>query len=168
VKPINSKDRNKAIFQFTILLLITICIVIMAVFFDHKVPLKENAYLRSKMKNTEYLVSMENDFALKMERIKSLIDSMDAPGVNSDYISQLISTRLAEMQTTMPPDSTFRRMMYNNIIQSYLELKNAKAALIQLNDVQTELDEYSQLIEQYKTDLAQSQRDLDLCRRLSY
>jgi hypothetical protein len=70
------------------------------------------------------------------------------------------------MQTSLPADSTFRHQMYINIIQSYLELKNAKASLIELNDAQSELQEYSTLVEQYKNDLSQAQRDLDLCRQL--
>ncbi|MBN2484900.1 MAG: hypothetical protein JXB34_02895 [Bacteroidales bacterium] len=166
MKPLNNSERNKAIFRFVILLTITIVIIIMAIFFDHRVPTVENRYLRSQIKNTERLIEQEEIFAKKMGKIKSLIDSMGQKGVNSDYIGQLISANLAEMQTSLPSDSTFRHAMYINIIQTYLELKNAKASLIGLGDVQKELEEYSLLVDKYRADLEQVHRDLDLCRQL--
>jgi hypothetical protein len=138
----------------------------MAVFFDHKVPTVENRYLRSQMKNTEKLLQVEEDFAHQMDRVKSLIDTMDQPRVNTEYIEQLISARLAEMQVTLPSDSTFRHDMYSNIIQTYLELKNAKSSLIKLADVQKELEEYSELVDRYREDLEQAHRDLDLYRQM--
>ncbi|MCG8384359.1 MAG: hypothetical protein MJA30_02360, partial [Cytophagales bacterium] len=83
-------------------------------------------------------------------------------------MERLVSSELADMQSSLPvEDSTYRRRMYSNIIQTFLELKNAKSSLIQLNDVRGELDEYDELIDQYKRDLNQAQRDLDICRQMS-
>ncbi len=166
MKPINKSERNKAILKFVLLLSITVAIIVVAVFFDYKVPSVENRYLHTQMDKTEKLLDIESDFAAQMDRIKSLIDTLDQPGVNAEYVEQLISARLAEMQTTLPSDSTFRHGMYTNIIQTYLELKNAKSSLIELNDVQKELEEYSELVDKYRQDLEQAHRDLDLYRNL--
>lgn len=166
MKPINKSERNKAIIKFFLLLSIFVALVIMVIFFDFKVPSVENKYLHSQMKKTEKLMDIEEDFAEKMDRVKALIDTMDQPGVNSEYIEQLISTQLADMQTSLPSDSTFRHDMYTNVIQTYLELKNAKSSLMELSDVQKELEEYSELVDRYREDLEQAHRDLDLYRQM--
>ncbi len=166
MKPVNKSERNKAIFKFLLMLALTVGIIVVAVFFDYKVPSVENRYLHTQMEKTDKLMDIESDFAIKMDRIKSLIDTMDQPGVNAEYVEQLISARLAEMQTTLPSDSTFRHSMYTNIIQTYLELKNAKASLLELDGVQKELEEYSELVDRYRQDLEQAHRDLDLYRNL--
>ncbi|MCG8688068.1 MAG: hypothetical protein MI892_24550, partial [Desulfobacterales bacterium] len=87
-------------------------------------------------------------------------------GVNADYIEQIISKKLANMQMDAESDDTFRREMYSNIIQTYLELKNAKSSLLRMEGSMSDLNDYSDLVERYKEDLQQVQRDLDNCRRM--
>lgn len=103
-----------------------------------------------------------------MEDVKNLLDSMDLPNVNVDYMQQIISTELADIQSEVPAsDSSYRKDMYSNILQTYLELKTAKQSLIKMKDVEMSIEEYSQLVERYNEELRQAQRDLDICRQLS-
>lgn len=168
MKPLNSKQRINTFLIFLLLFLVTTSIIVLAVFFDFKVPQRENEMFRER---NQQILTKENQvraFAEQMEDVKSLIDSMTMPGINSDYMERLVSSELADMQGLLPPeDSTFRRRMYSNIIQTYLELKNAKSSLIQLSDVKGELDEYDELVSQYKTELDQAKRDLDICRQMN-
>jgi hypothetical protein len=140
----------------------------MAVFFGTRLPIEENAYLREKMRTMESKVQVERHFAQKMENVKSLMDSMDLPNVNADYMQQLISSELADLQSEVTTnDSTYRKEMYSNILQTYLELKTAKHSLIKMQNVEMSMEEYSKLVDQYNEELKQTQRDLDICRQLS-
>lgn len=168
MKPQNTKERNIAFLKFILLFVATSGLIVMAVFFGTQLPVKENAYLRDKMRKLEAQVQTERQFAQKMEGIKSLLDSMDVPNVNADYMQQLISSELASVQSTIPSsDSSYRHSMYSNIMQTYLELKTAKHSLIRMQDVKLSMEEYSKLVEQYSEELKQTQRDLDICRQLT-
>ncbi len=168
MKPLNSKQRINTFLLFTSLFVVTTGMIVVAVFFGFRVPARENAMFRERNEQILYKEGMARGFAEQMEEIKSLLDSMDMPGINSDYMERLVSSELADLQSSLPvEDSTYRRKMYSNIIQTYLELKNAKSSLIQLSDVQGELDEYDDLIDRYKKDLDQAKRDLDICRQMN-
>ena len=168
MKPLNSKQRINTFFIFLLLFTFTTSIIVLAIFFGFRVPSIENAMHRERNRQIINKEGQGRNFADHMEEVKALLDSMDMPGVNSDYMERLVSSELADMQSSLPvEDSTYRRKMYSNIIQTFLELKNAKSSLIQLNDVRVELDEYDELIDQYKRDLNQAQRDLDICRQMS-
>lgn len=168
MKPQNYKERNVAFLKFILLFAITCSIIVMAVFFGTRLPVEENAYLRDKMRNMQDMLHAERNFAVKMEDVKSLLDSMDLPNVNPDFMQQLISAELADIQSDVPVnDSSYRKDMYSNILQTYLELKTAKHSLIKMQDVEMSMEEYSKLVDQYSEELKQAQRDLDICRQLS-
>src|SRR5690606_16554542 len=98
MKPQNYKERNVAFLKFILLFTITCSLIVMAVFFGTRLPLEENGYLRDKMKNMESKAHDERKFASRMEGVKSMLDSMDLPNVNVDYLQQLISAELADIQ----------------------------------------------------------------------
>jgi len=168
MKPQNTKQRNIAFIKFIFLFIITTGLIVIAVFFGYRTPHKENAYLLEKIKTMENQIAEERRFVSQIENIKSLIDSLDMPNVNADYLQQLIGSYLADIQNSVSQsDTTFRKKMYSNIIQSYLELKTTKHSLIKMKDVKMTMDECSKLLDKFKADLEQSQRDLDICRQLS-
>ena len=166
MKPTNTKERTQAKVRFLLFLVVTMALVIAAIFFDYQIPEKENKLLRTNMKKNNELLAAEEAFANQMRSVKGLLDSMDIEGVNADYIEQIISKKLANMQMDAESDDTFRREMYSNIIQTYLELKNAKSSLLRMEGSMSDLNDYSDLVERYKEDLQQVQRDLDNCRRM--
>lgn len=168
MKPQNTKERNIAFLKFVLLFTLTCAVVVLAVFFGTRLPVKENEYLRDRLRSMEQQLEAERQFAGKMEGVKYLLDSMDMPNVNPDYMQQLISSELATVQSAIPmSDSTYRQKMYSNVLQTYLELKTAKHSLIKMKDVEKSISEYSKLVDQYSEELKQTQRDLDICRQLS-
>lgn len=168
MKPQNYKERNIAFLKFVLLFSITCTIVVLAVFFGTQLPSRENEYLRVKLRTVEDELEAERKFASKMEDIKHLLDSMDLPNVNPDYMQQLISAELASVQTSIPAsDSSYRKKMYSNVLQTYLELKTARHSLIKMKDVEKSIEEYNKLVEELSQELDQSHRDLDICRQLS-
>ena len=168
MKPQNSKDRNIAFLKYMLLFTITVSLIVLAIFFGYRLPIKENTYLRGKIKAFETQISQERKVIGKVKNVKLLIDSMDNPTANSDYLQQIISAELADIQNSiLTEDTTFRKTMYSEIIQTHLELKTTKQALFKMKDVKMTMEECSKLIEKYKSEMEQTQRDLDICRQLS-
>jgi len=168
MKPLNSKQRRSAFIKFLFLFLFSSIVVTGTVFFDIQIPTKENSFLRNKINYTQLTEEHNIKFAKQVEKIKGMIDSLELNSGNTAYMEQLIATKLAQMQTSIPENvSTYQTEMYGDIIQSFLELKNAKMDLIYLQDAQEKLDEYSEIIDAYKEELDQTKRDLDICRQLN-
>jgi len=168
MKPVNKAQRNKAFFIYILLFLITNSVVVGIVYFNFKVPGEENEYLHNKMDFLALKNEEQKDFLQKMNRVKSLIDTMDTPGISREYIEQLISTELAMMRTNYAAkDSTYLSDMYNNVIVTYLELKVAKTQLIELEEAKSDIDTYVETIDKLNERIKEVERDLDICRRLS-
>ncbi len=168
MKPVNKSQRNKAFFLYILLFLITNSIVVGIVYFNYRIPDAENKYLHNKMDFLALKNEEQKDFLQKMNRVKSLIDTMDTPGISREYIEQLISTELAVMRTNFAAkDSTYLSDMYNNVIVTYLELKVAKSQLNELEDAKSDIDTYVETIDKLNERIKEVERDLDICRQLS-
>jgi hypothetical protein len=168
MRPQNAKERNIAFIKYILLFIVTTGLIVVAVFFGIRLPFKENAYLRDKIKTMESQINDERRFMSKMQNIKALIDSMQNQNVNIEYVQSLVGSGLVEAQNIIPPgDTTFRKKMYSSLIQTFLDYKSAKHSLIKMKDIKATMDECSKLVDKYKSDMEQTQRDLDICRQLS-
>ncbi|MCG8697642.1 MAG: type VI secretion system transmembrane protein TssO, partial [Bacteroidales bacterium] len=83
MKPTNTKERTQAKVRFLLFLVVTMALVIAAIFFDYQIPEKENKLLRTNMKKNNELLAAEEAFANQMRSVKGLLDSMDIEGVNA-------------------------------------------------------------------------------------
>ncbi len=168
MKPLNKKQRNKAFFIYLLLFVLVNAMVVGIVYFNFQVPAKENKFLQEKLDFLSYRAEEQKGFAKEMNKVKSLLDTMDFDGVSKEYVEQLISTELAFMRTNYAAkDSTYVGGMYNNIIVTYLELKIAKSQLKDLNEAKSDIDTYVETIDKLKEKLSKAERDLDICRNLS-
>ncbi|MBI9060185.1 MAG: hypothetical protein JEZ01_20625 [Labilibaculum sp.] len=166
MKSLNVKQRRKAFISFLFLFLLTSSLVVVIVFFNLKVPEKENRYLHNRLEYLSLEEKNTNLFGEKMDKVKNLIDSIEIKGTNIEFTDQLISTELAIMRSKfVAEDSTSHVGMYNNIILTYLELKEAKIELLNLEDAKTDIESYIKIIEELKEKLEAKQRDLDIYRR---
>jgi len=74
MKPKNSKDRRASFLKFLALFVITITAVLFAVYFNFKVPNKENALLKDRVKSVENEMTFQDGFSKEMKSIlKELI-----------------------------------------------------------------------------------------------
>mgnify|MGYP003672431991 FL=1 len=64
MKPKNTKDRRNSFLKFLLLFLLTTGTIITAIFFNFKVPAKENALLKEQSK----MVKKEMDFQSKFSK----------------------------------------------------------------------------------------------------
>lgn len=165
MKPKNSKERRASFFKFLALFAVTITAILFAVYFNFKVPNKENTLLKDKIKAVDKEMIFQDNFSKEMKTILGMIDSLDIKGQNLSYQNSLISGRLVDLQKTIPTkDSTYRYDMYTNIVAVFAELQDSKAELSKLKDAKATIDEYKGALDRCKEDLKQCERDLFIAR----
>ncbi len=166
MKPKNSKKRRNSFLKFLALFIVTVCSVQAAVFFNYKVPKKENELLRQKAKRSETESKFQAEFFSEMKGLKGLIDSMDIEGQNISYQSSLINDKIVDLQKKIPAkDSTYLYDMHMDIIQLYVELQATKENLLELKDAETTIAEYKTALDECQDDLKQLERELYIERR---
>lgn len=165
MKPKNSKERRVSFFKFLALFAVTITAILFAVYFNFKIPNKENAILKEQVKGVEKEMIFQDGFSKEMKSIRGMIDSLDIKGANLSYQNSLISARLVDLQKTIPTrDSTYRYDMYSNIISTYAELQDAKIDLNKLKDSKSTIEEYKIALDKSRDELKQCERDLYIAR----
>lgn len=165
MKPKNSKERRTAFLKFLALFVVTMLTIVSAVYFNYKIPNKENALLKNQVKLVEKEMEFQSKFNKEMTEIKSMLDSLDVPGQNISYQNSLISNRLVDLQKTIPTkDSTINYDMYSNIVKMYVELQDTKGELLSLDDAKNTIEEYKVALDRCQRDLKQTERDLFIAR----
>lgn len=168
MEPLNKKERKKAFWRFLTFFLVTVILVVAAVFINFQIPLKENRLLRAKHEKMNRELEFQTGFTKNMHEVEEILDSINHRGQNVMYLEQLVSNKLAGMKESIPGDDSLRqRKMYDAIIQALLALQDSKRHLREHEESRTLLAEYEQNIEHYREALDQAKRDLDICRQLS-
>jgi hypothetical protein len=169
MKPKNNKDRRSSFLKFLGLFIVTAGMIVAAVYFNFKVPSKENHLLRAESKLISSDKDFQNRFYLDMEKVKGMIDSLDVPGAQVGYESELISKKLVKMQTSLPTkDSTYLYDMHFSIVQMYLEMAENKKTLLSLSETESDIEYYKEAIISIRNDLNAATRDLQNCRSNQY
>lgn len=165
MKPINDKERQKAFFKFLLFFLVTNVIIVCALYFDFKVPAKENEILKSQVELSKIEMDYQNRFFESMQSINAMLDSLDNPGQNLSYQNSLISAKLVELKKSIPTkDSTFKYDMYSGIVNLLVEYQDLKSEILELSDSKTAIEEYKTALDRCRADLRQTERDLYIAR----
>ncbi len=145
--------------------MVTMLTIVSAVYFDHKIPNKENALLKNQVKLVEKEMEFQMKFNKGMIEVKSMLDSLDVPGQNVSYQNSLISDRLVDLQEIIPTKgSTINYDMYSNIVKMCVEFQDAKGELLSLDDAKSTIQEYKTALDRCQDNLTQAKRDLFIAR----
>ncbi|MDB2606704.1 type VI secretion system transmembrane protein TssO [Zobellia sp.] len=166
MKAKNSKERRISFLKFLALFLVTVFTIQAAVYFNYKVPTKENSLLREQASTVKGEMEFQKKFFGKMQGLKRMIDSLDIPGQNTSYQNSLISAQIVELQNGIPvKDSTYLYDMHMSIVQLYVELQTAKDKLHDLKDAEETIKEYKTALESSNEELKEVRRELSIERR---
>ena len=166
MKPKNSKERSSSFLKFLALFIVTMAMILVAVFFNFQIPEKENKLLREQADVFDQEMEYQSEFFAEMQSLKQMIDSLDVPGQNTSYQNSLISTQIVDLQKNIPPKgSSHIYDMHMAIIQLYVELQTATDKLNSLQDAEGTIADYKEAFENCKKDLVQAERELYIARR---
>lgn len=165
MKPKNNKERQIAFIKFLAIFLVSNLTIVFAIYFNYKIPNKENEVLKSQAELTRNQTNFQRYFFNEMVGIKSMLDSLNIPGQNVSYQNSLISARLVELKKKVPTkDSTYRYDMYTKIINLFVELQDIQREIRALDNAKVTIEEYKEALDRCSANLKQAERDLFIAR----
>jgi Type VI secretion system, TssO len=163
---LNRKERNAAFLLFLLMFVVTTSVLVFALFFDFRLPLKENEVLKSEndriIKNFNY----QKEFSEKYQGICKLIDSLDKTPEQFPYLEQTISAELVDLQKkadSLEVDSK----LYGNIILYTNKLVQSKKATTQTNDSQGKIDKLTDENSALQEKSTQLSMKLQICEQIN-
>jgi hypothetical protein len=163
---LNSKERNEAFLKFLVFFLVTVALVVLAVFFDYRLPISENKALQEEVSIHHQQEVSEAKFVAKMNEALQLQDSIEKGGVNVDQIDISLGAKLQEMEILRQKDdpSSYGRM--NNIIMDKLfQLQQARQSVRNLKKSSDQVEKLKSDLNSATTQLAEANNELDAIRK---
>ena len=164
---LNSKDRNKAFWKFVLFFTISVVVICMAVFVNFIVPSKENKILKEKAGKFQAHASAEEKFSAAIIETDRLLDSLDRPGVNEEYITQLINSKINEMTKLQSDNKEAAGKADNAILQVLLKYSQTKSKLSKLGNASQELEQYKRDLQTCRQELNSAQQTITIMRNSS-
>ena len=163
---LNKRQRNNAYLFFVLFFLITVAILITAVFFNAYFPFKENSLLKAENARMKKEMEIQNKFSFQLEKVKAAVDSIGMPKQNDFFNEKLALSTLADMYKQLPKDTLKNKNMYNNTIMTYKDLIDAKKQVKQLSGNYVLMDSLSTIIKTLKQEYDKMKIDLEVCKQL--
>lgn len=166
MKPLNKKERNKAILKVTGLFLITFIIAILVGF-----TTMNTATLSDKKSNTELkklkdnLKFQEEIFGPNVNQATGLLTKLPKykeEGENKEVLNQDIAALLSKTKNEIAPEETWETTMYKDVIQSLSNLQLAYNDQISLLEDLGQSGEVSKKLQECMAEKNQLQNQLNM------
>lgn len=133
MKPKNEKEINNAFFQFLMLFLLTVVIVVIAVFFDYGFNWKDYGRVREQFKEVSSVLNNKNTLITKIDSINAGLARYDLPGSVPSIIESDIATALTDLKKTTSSDSASIKLN-NSLFRAYSMLLKSKKDFMKLKE----------------------------------
>jgi len=163
---LNKTQRRSAYWLFVLFFLITVSVLVTAVFFNTYFPFKENSLLKIENAKMKKELETQSKFSFQLEKVKLAVDSIGMPKQNDFFNEKLALSILADMYKQLPKDTLTNKNMYNTIIMTYKDLIDTKKRVKQLSGNQVLIDSLSTINTTLKEEYDKMKIDLDVCKQL--
>lgn len=126
---LNSQDRNQAFLKFLTFFLITVLLVVVAIYFNYKVPVKENAWLQSQLDIQQIQDANQAKFVSKMEEAITLMDQWNNKTADNALIDTKLNKIIGDMSLIEQNDKSMYGKMNKAIVAKFNDLRIARKAL---------------------------------------
>ena len=151
---LNSQQRTQSFLKFLLFFLITVSIIVFAIFFDFRMPSVENKKLKEEVYVSRQTNNSQEIFANKAMLLATLLDSANRHPEVKAQLSPQISHRLSELNGLVILEET-------GISPIARANKTTLESLIKVNELQDRVDkiraDYDQKIKLLQTQLAACQ-----------
>jgi DNA repair ATPase RecN len=111
--------------------------------------------------------SAEEKFASAIQETGNLLDSLDKPGVNEQYITQQINSNINAMTTMQADNGDAAGKADRAILDVLLKYSQTKSKLSKLGNAAEELEKYKRDLNQCRQELNGAQQTISLMRNSS-
>lgn len=164
---LNKKERFNAFMLFLLMFFVTMTVLITAIFFNYKLPIKENEVLKNENDKMNMQFSFNKEFSNKIEEVNKLVDSLDAAPESFQFIEQSINFELVQLKEVIPNDSIVDPKLYQNVILNYISLVKTKKRLLLSSDSKKEIDKKDREIKELIDENKKLERDIQMMEMVS-
>ncbi len=126
---LNSQERNQAFLKFIVFFLITVALIVAAIFFDYKMPVRENAVLHDKLNSHRQVEYNQQVFIERMQEALVLLDSLDKPGIVEAQVNMQLTAKLSNLSEHQGSTNTLMGKTNKVIVEKLILLQQAKQDL---------------------------------------
>jgi hypothetical protein len=155
---LNRADRNQAFIKFLVFFLVTIILIIAAVFVNYRLPARENQRLREQAEVQRQQDNSEMRFITVMQDAVMLLDSMEKNGSQFDMLKNQLDGKAADLNKLEQNDNTAYGQLNKVIVLKLGELEEKK---VRLNDLSNQVSSSAGL----KADLDRCKADMEALKR---
>lgn len=137
---LNKKERYSAFVMFLLMFGITTGILIFALYFNFKLPLKENEVLRNENELMNKQFDYQKNFSKEFGNVVKMLDSLKKNPDRATFIQQDISQKLGVLSKDIPQD-TLSAGFYQRVIIGIQDLVNSKKDIQNVEEFKTKIEE---------------------------
>jgi hypothetical protein len=149
----NKAERVKAFWNFLLLFIVCIGIIITTVFFSVQVPFRQNEQYREQMKALEKEREFSQQFMSQMLGITGMLDSINTKALKPDLLDGQITGDLRNLKIMTDADSSGSKVLYNAVIQTLYDLQASKKQLRDLTGKENNLSDMRMQLTECQTRL---------------
>ncbi len=166
MRPLNSKERNKAFLKVVGLFLISFIIAILVGFTTMNTGRLSDQQSTSELqKLKDHLKFQEEVFAPNVNQATGLLTKLPKykeEGENKEVLNQDIAALLSKTKNEIAPEETWETIMYKDVIQALSNLQLAYNDKLNLLEDLGESDEMSQKLQECINERTQLQNQLNM------
>jgi hypothetical protein len=151
---INANERRNAFWQYLIFFLLTVGLIVTAIFFNFHLPKEVNRVLRTEVTIQRQETLQQEEFVSVMREAKLLLDSLEKPGTNEGLIIGKLEEKIKELSNIQLNEGSLNGQTNKALVNMFWDLSQARKAL-------KTLGEKTIKISQLETDLSQCKGDLN-------
>ncbi|HMI59705.1 MAG TPA: type VI secretion system TssO [Puia sp.] len=165
---LNRIQRRESFLKFLLFFVLTVVLVMLAVYFNYRLPTSENKVLREQAEVQRQQETTQNRFVTKLNEAVFLLDSLDrnVAGANLEQINIQLTGKLTELELLRQKgDPSAYGRLNNTVLDKLSQLQYAKS---QVRELQKRADQYNasqQELNTVKAQLAAANNELDAIRR---
>ncbi|MCH6234207.1 type VI secretion system TssO [Cognataquiflexum rubidum] len=162
---LNSKERNNAFVIYLLSFVITVAIIVTAVYFNSLIPNAENAHLRERIGDYENQVFIQQKFVEAMVESKALNDSLQILGHVHPLIERNLTENLRNMD--LQEGGELYGVINKDIFNFMYDYTVLNKKLINLHEELQDIESLKDELSRAKQELEEANRSLDAYRNSS-
>lgn len=166
MRPINEAERKRAFLNFLLLFVVTVAVILIAVFFSVQVPFKENDRLRKEKDLADNEKAALYLFEAKMQETMNLLDSINMSN-NAYRYSNYVEENIRKM-SAMISDSSDVKSICTKVTDNLKSLQTAYDQIKKSTNSSAELAEKEREIQQLKAEARDYTQRIDQLNALLY
>ncbi|NHE58470.1 type VI secretion system TssO [Cyclobacterium plantarum] len=162
---LNARERNRALIVFVLSFIVTVSLIVAAVFFYTLIPADENALLREKIQDLEIQIHEQQPFIVAMEEIQYLTDSLQEIGDINPLVKSDIEQHLRIMDQHLQKDGEIFGRINTDIFNFLYDYMVMNEQFIGLKDRLSRVEYLEEELRSSKDKIDELNRDLDFLRK---